>query len=131
MPDTRILGQVLLIDDDDAVRRFFVRVLTRAGFDVAEAGDGPDGIARIAEHLPSVVVLDNRMPGMSGLEVLTKLRGDPRTRTLPVILVTAEGDVEERVEGLGAGADDYHEARPPRRARGPRASADARPGGLA
>src|SRR5438034_922653 len=77
------------------------------GFEVVEAFDGPDGLARIAEQRPSVVVLDNRMPAMSGLEVLTKLRGDPQTRTLPVILVTAEGDVEERVEGLGAGADDY------------------------
>jgi EAL domain-containing protein (putative c-di-GMP-specific phosphodiesterase class I)/CheY-like chemotaxis protein len=109
MPDTRrsALGRVLLVDDDDAVRHFFVRALQRAGFDVVEAGDGPEGLARIAEQLPSVVVLDNRMPGMSGLDVLTKLRGDPPTRTLPVILVTAEGDVEERVEGLGAGADDY------------------------
>jgi EAL domain-containing protein (putative c-di-GMP-specific phosphodiesterase class I)/DNA-binding response OmpR family regulator len=109
MPDTRssTLGRVLVIDDDDAVRRFFVRALQRAGFDVAEAGDGPDGLARIADRLPSAVVLDNRMPGMSGLDVLTKLRGDPQTRTLPVILVTAQGDVEERVEGLGAGADDY------------------------
>ena len=109
MPDikSRVVGPVLLIDDEDAVRGFFVRALSRAGFDVVEACDGPDGLARIAERLPSVVVLDNRMPGMSGLDVLTKLRGDPQTRTLPVILVTAEGDVEERVEGLGAGADDY------------------------
>jgi EAL domain-containing protein (putative c-di-GMP-specific phosphodiesterase class I)/FixJ family two-component response regulator len=104
---TDVAGRVLLIDDDDAVRHFFVRALTRAGFDVVEASDGPDGLARIAEQRPSVVVLDNRMPAMSGLEVLTKLRGDPHTSTLPVILVTAEGDVEERVEGLGAGADDY------------------------
>jgi EAL domain-containing protein (putative c-di-GMP-specific phosphodiesterase class I)/FixJ family two-component response regulator len=97
----------LLIDDDDAVRGFFVRALSRAGFDVVEACDGPDGMARITEQLPSVVVLDNRMPGMSGLDVLKELRGDPHTRTLPVILVTAQGDVEERVQGLGAGADDY------------------------
>jgi EAL domain-containing protein (putative c-di-GMP-specific phosphodiesterase class I)/FixJ family two-component response regulator len=109
MPDGRGSGdgQVLLVDDDDTVRRFFVRALTRAGFEVVEARDGPDGIARIAEHLPSVVVLDNRMPGRSGIDVLAELRGDPQTRTLPVILVTAQGDVEERVEGLSAGANDY------------------------
>jgi EAL domain-containing protein (putative c-di-GMP-specific phosphodiesterase class I)/DNA-binding NarL/FixJ family response regulator len=100
-------GEVLLVDDDDSVRRFFVRALTRAGFEVVEARNGPDGIARIAEHPPSVVVLDNRMPGTSGIDVLTELRGDPQTRTLPVILVTAQGDVEERVEGLSAGANDY------------------------
>ena len=95
-------GRVLLVDDDDTVRRFFVRALTRAGFEVVEAGDGPAGMARIAEDLPSVVVLDNRMPGMSGLEVLDELRSDPQTRTLPVILVTAQGEVEERVVGLSA-----------------------------
>ncbi len=100
-------GPVLLVDDDDTVRRFFVRALTRAGFDVVEANDGPDGMARIAEKLPSVVVLDNCMPGMSGLDVLDELRRDPQTRTLPVILVTAQGEVEERVVGLGAGANDY------------------------
>ena len=99
--------RVLLVDDDDTVRRFFVRALTRAGFDVDEAHDGPAGMAQIAEHLPSVVVLDNRMPGMSGLEVLDELRSDPQTRTLPVILVTAQGEIEERVVGLGAGANDY------------------------
>jgi EAL domain-containing protein (putative c-di-GMP-specific phosphodiesterase class I)/CheY-like chemotaxis protein len=100
-------GEVLLVDDDDTVRRFFVRALTRAGFEVAEARNGPDGIARIAEHPPAVVVLDNRMPGTTGIDVLTELRGDPQTRTLPVILVTGQGDIEERVEGLSAGANDY------------------------
>ncbi len=100
-------GRVLLVDDDATVRRFFVRALTRAGFEVVEAHDGPDGMARIAEHLPSVVVLDNRMPGMSGLDVLDELRRDPHTQTLPVILVTAQGEIEERVVGLGAGASDY------------------------
>jgi EAL domain-containing protein (putative c-di-GMP-specific phosphodiesterase class I)/DNA-binding response OmpR family regulator len=106
---SRLAGDetVLLVDDDDTVRRFFVRALTRAGFEVDEAHDGPAGMAQIAEHLPSVVVLDNRMPGMSGLEVLDELRSDPQTRTLPVILVTAQGEIEERVVGLGAGANDY------------------------
>lgn len=108
MPDRLVGdGRVLLVDDDDNVRRFFVRALTRAGFDVVEAHDGPDGMARIAEAVPSVVVLDNRMPGMSGLDVLHALRREPHTRTLPVILVTAQGEIQERVVGLGAGANDY------------------------
>ena len=108
MPDRLVGdGRVLLADDDDNVRRFFVRALTRAGFDVVEAHDGPDCMTRIAEAVPSVVVLDNRMPGMSGLDVLQELRRDPLTRTLPVILVTAQGEIEERVVGLGAGANDY------------------------
>jgi EAL domain-containing protein (putative c-di-GMP-specific phosphodiesterase class I)/FixJ family two-component response regulator len=100
-------GRVLVIDDDDNVRRFFVRALTRAGFDVVEARDGADGLGRIAEAVPSVVVLDNRMPSMSGLDVVHELRRDPHTRTLPVILVTAQGEIAERVAGLGAGANDY------------------------
>src|SRR5258708_7508009 len=100
-------GQILVVDDDDSVRRFFTRMLSRAGYDVAEAVNGRDGLARIDVELPAVVVLDNRMPEMSGLDVLRRLRAHPRTRTSPVILVTGQGEVEERVEGLGAGADDY------------------------
>jgi len=108
MPDRLVGdGRVLLVDDDDNVRRFFVRTLTRAGIEVVEAHDGPDAMTRIDEALPSAVVLDNRMPGMSGLDVLRELRRDPHTRTLPVILVTAQGEIQERVAGLGAGANDY------------------------
>ncbi len=106
-PDVGTPGLVLVVDDEDVVRRLFVRVLRGAGFEVIEASDGRAGLARIAEHAPAVVVLDNRMPGLTGLDVLTALRADARTTTLPVILVTGQDEVDDRVLGLGAGANDY------------------------
>jgi EAL domain-containing protein (putative c-di-GMP-specific phosphodiesterase class I)/CheY-like chemotaxis protein len=98
---------VLVVDDEDVVRRLFVRVLRGAGFEVIEASNGCEGLARIAEHGPEVVVLDNRMPDLTGLDVLTALRADERTTTLPVILVTGQDEVDDRVLGLETGANDY------------------------
>jgi len=100
-------GRVLLVDDDDTVRRFFVRALTRAGFEVVEAGDGPAGMARIAEDLPSVVVLDNRMPGMSGLDVLREIREQERFKLLPCIILTAGGDSKHERDALALGATQF------------------------
>jgi EAL domain-containing protein (putative c-di-GMP-specific phosphodiesterase class I)/CheY-like chemotaxis protein len=98
---------ILVVDDEDAVRHLFTRVLRRAGFEVVDAENGRVALAQIDERLPAAVVLDNRMPDMTGLEVLTALRSDDRTSTLPVILVTGEDDVDDRVRGLEAGANDF------------------------
>jgi EAL domain-containing protein (putative c-di-GMP-specific phosphodiesterase class I)/FixJ family two-component response regulator len=106
-PETGTPALVLVVDDEDVVRRLFVRVLRGAGFEVIEASDGREGLARIAEHGPEVVVLDNRMPDLTGLDVLTALRADERTTTLPVILVTGQDEVDDRVLGLETGANDY------------------------
>lgn len=98
---------VLVVDDDENVRAYFIRVLTRAGFDVAEATNGREALTAIYEDPPAVVLLDNRMPGVDGLDVVARLRADPSTTTLPVILVTGQGEIDGRVGGLQAGADDY------------------------
>jgi EAL domain-containing protein (putative c-di-GMP-specific phosphodiesterase class I)/CheY-like chemotaxis protein len=98
---------VLIVDDDDDVRAYFARVLARAGFDVVEATNGRDALAAIHAAPPAVVLLDNRMPGIGGLHVLARLRADPSTTTLPVILVTGQGELDQRVGGLQAGANDY------------------------
>ncbi len=100
-------GSVLVIDDDDTARRFLVRALRKAGLEVIEAANGADGLARIEHTPPSVVLLDSQMPGLDGLDVLAKLRDEPKTATLPVILVTGHGEIEDRVAGLEAGADDF------------------------
>ncbi len=99
--------RVLVVDDEETVRRLFVRVLERAGFEASEAADGAMALDSIADALPDVVLLDCTMPRLTGLEVVTALRGDPRTATLPVILVTGQGEIDDRVAGLAAGADDY------------------------
>lgn len=106
-PDPGTPALVLVVDDEDVVRRLFVRVLRGAGLEVIEASNGREGLAQVAEHTPEVVVLDNRMPDLTGLDVLTALRADARTTTLPVILVTGQDEVDDRVLGLDAGANDY------------------------
>ncbi len=100
-------ADVLIVDDDHHVRRLFARVLTRVGFRVREAADGASALSEIGRHPTDVVVLDARMPVLDGIGVVSSLRATPATRTLPVIMVTADSDVQERVRGLEAGADDY------------------------
>ncbi len=98
---------VLVVDDERAVRSLFATVLRRSGFEAIEVGSGPEALTAIVEHRVSAVLLDSRMPGMDGVEVLRTLRADERTHTLPVIFVTGEGEVDRRVRALEAGADDY------------------------
>lgn len=100
-------GTILVVDDEESVRRLFTRILRHAGFEVAEAEDGRSALTAIDARPPAAVVLDNRMPGMTGVELLTALRADPHTATLPVILVTGQDDVDDRVRGLDAGANDF------------------------
>ncbi len=98
---------VLVVDDDDASRAVFRRALERAGYEVLEAGNGDDALATIDAVPVDLVLLDSYMPGLSGAEVLRRLRAGPTTQRLPVLFVTGHGDIEDRVQGLEAGADDY------------------------
>ncbi|MEA2219705.1 MAG: two-component system, OmpR family, response regulator MprA [Solirubrobacteraceae bacterium] len=107
-PDTDTMGgmvRVLIIDDDRALRDALRRALGLAGYDVDTAAGGEQGLARIAERPPDVVLLDIGMPGVDGLAVCRRLRaaGD----RVPVLMLTAREAIEERVDGLDAGADDY------------------------
>lgn len=98
---------VLVAEDDAHVRRLIALGLRRAGYDVAEATDGEEALARVAEVLPDVIVSDIMMPGMDGLTMLRRLRADVRTCAVPVILLTANGATNDLVTGLDLGADDY------------------------
>ena len=81
--------------------------LEKQGFDVEEAVDGQEAIARIAESPPDIVLLDWMLPVMSGIEVCRQIRRRPATRDLPVIMVTARSEDQDAVRGLNTGADDY------------------------
>jgi two-component system response regulator MprA len=97
--------RVLIIDDDRPLRAALRRALTLAGYDVDMAADGEDGLARIVESPPDAVVLDLGLPGLDGLDVCRSLRG--RGDRVPVLMLTARDAVEDRIDGLDAGADDY------------------------
>lgn len=97
---------VLVVEDEPDLRAFITRGL-RMAFNVIEAPDGQAGLERARELLPSVIISDVMMPRLSGLQLLSALRADPRTLDIPVILLTARQDIEARVHGLGEGANDY------------------------
>jgi diguanylate cyclase (GGDEF)-like protein len=101
-------GDVVLVVDDDAdIRRFLSLTLRHEGFVVHEAVNAEDALQKARDVDPDVVLLDVMMPGVDGYEVCRRLRADPRTTDTPVILLTAKGRREDKVRGLGAGADDY------------------------
>jgi len=97
--------EVLVVDDDQGVREALRRGLALERFAVREAADGVAALAEIARRPPSVLVLDVAMPGLRGVEVTRRLRG--QGRDLPVCILSARDEVEDRVAGLAAGADDY------------------------
>ncbi|MFJ9350867.1 response regulator transcription factor [Streptomyces sp. NPDC101237] len=96
--------RVLVVDDDPTVAEVVTGYLDRAGYLVDHADDGPAALARAAAHWPDLVVLDLMLPGMDGLEVCRRLRG---RAPVPVIMLTARGDEDDRILGLEVGADDY------------------------
>ncbi|MFD8807098.1 response regulator transcription factor [Streptomyces sp. NPDC059597] len=97
-------GRILVVDDDPTVAEIVTGYLVRAGHLVDRAADGPAALARAAAHRPDLVVLDLMLPGMDGLEVCARLR---ERGPVPVIMLTARGDEDDRVLGLEVGADDY------------------------
>lgn len=101
------MKKILIIDDDDFIRKMLASVIQKAGFDVIEAPDGETGLKYVELKNPDLVVTDFKMPGISGLEVLTELvRSHPE---LPVIMLTAYGDVSLTIKAIQSGAYDYIE----------------------
>lgn len=98
---------ILVVDDDPSLRAAFAVVLAELGPPVLEASGGREALSLAVDHDVALVVLDNRMPDKSGLEVLAALRARPATARVPVIFVTGVADVSERVRALEAGAHDY------------------------
>ena len=98
---------VLVIDDEPELAKLVDYNLTKAGYLVLTARDGEAGIAAARKHAPDLVVLDVMMPGLDGWEVCKKLRAEPSTAAVPVIMLTAKAEEADRVLGLELGADDY------------------------
>ncbi len=98
---------VMVIEDEKEIRDLVRYNLERAGFRVAAAADGEEGLERIFGSRPDAVVLDLMLPGRTGLEVLRELRGEPATRDLPVIVLTARATEMDKLLGFEHGADDY------------------------
>ena len=100
-------GRILIVDDLEANRVLLQEILELDGLEVMLAQDGAEALRAISESAPDLVLLDVNMPGMDGLEVCRRLRADPETEALPIILVTALSERAHRLEGISAGANDY------------------------
>ncbi len=101
------MNSVLVVDDDRSVARFIETNLRLEGFDVRLAHDGDDALDEVQRDAPDLVLLDWGMPRMDGIEVCERLRADPHTAHIPVLLVTGRSRAVDKVMGLAAGADDY------------------------
>ena len=100
-------ADVLIVEDEPDIRNLVVHHLTRDGFRCRTAGSGAEALARIRAAAPDLVVLDLMLPEMTGLEVCRRLRADPATAGVPIIMLTAKTDEVDRIVGLEMGADDY------------------------
>ena len=110
LPATALLGTefpILIVDDDAAARELVATHLGREGFEVREAATGEAALSLIDREQVSLVILDMRMPGISGTDVLRRLRERPATATLPIMVLTGQGDDYPLIKSLGVGADDY------------------------
>src|SRR5947207_2985098 len=101
------LLKVLVIDDEENIIEFIRLGLRYEGFHVESASDGEQGITAAQRINPDLIILDIMLPGIDGLEVCRRLRANPITREIPVLMLTAKDDVRDRITGLRTGADDY------------------------
>src|SRR5579871_3525073 len=100
-------AKILIVDDTPMNLKLIGDLLTSRGYSVCTAANGEEALAKIASEKPDLVVLDIMMPGLSGYDVCRKIRENPATALLPVVLATSLDPNQERVKGIEAGADDF------------------------
>lgn len=105
LADTR--EKLLIVDEEIDASTALKVALEAEGYNVIVAQDGFEGIEKARTENPDVILLDIMMPGMDGFEVCKRLKSDPSSADIPVIMLTAKGEIEDKVEGLELGADDY------------------------
>jgi len=99
--------RILIVEDEPAIRDMVAYALRKGEFEPVTAGDGREAQAAIAERVPDLILLDWMLPGSSGLELARRWRRESLTRDVPIIMLTARGEENDRVGGMEAGVDDY------------------------
>ncbi|MBN1535292.1 MAG: response regulator [Anaerolineales bacterium] len=99
--------KILLVDDDLDTLRLVGLMLQRQGYQIRAASDGPQALAMVESEIPDLILLDIMMPDMDGYEVARRLRANPRATDVPIIMFTAKAQIDDKVMGFEAGADDY------------------------
>jgi DNA-binding response OmpR family regulator len=98
--------KILVVDDDPKMCELMVAIL-KDSYEVIQAADAAGAIAKAREALPDLIFLDIRLPGADGYSVCQTLKADPRTQPIPIVMLSALADVDEKVRGIDLGADDY------------------------
>lgn len=101
------MPRILVIDDDPTVTSVLKRGLAYEGYTVDTAAAGAQGLTIARDHTPDLVILDLMLPGIDGFEVCRRLREDPATQSLPIVMLSSRGNIKEKLAGFRAGADDY------------------------
>ena len=101
------MSQVMIIEDESDIAGLLAHCFACEGFQVITAGDGRTGLDLVHLHHPDLVILDLLLPGLSGWEVFRSLKASPRIEKTPVIILSANSDVTDRIKLLEAGVDDY------------------------
>ena len=100
-------GRILIVEDEQAIREMVCLALDQAGFECVQAADTGEAQRHILSGLPDLILLDWMLPGMSGIDYARKLQHDKLTQGVPVVMLTARTQEEDKVRGLDTGADDY------------------------
>src|SRR5919204_4442270 len=100
-------ARILIIEDEEPLTLLLRYNLEAEGYEVDTSARGDEGDLRLKESPPDLAVIDWMLPGLSGIELIRRLRARPETKQLPIIMLTARGEEGERVRGLATGADDY------------------------
>ncbi|HGJ5858142.1 phosphate regulon transcriptional regulator PhoB [Arsenophonus nasoniae] len=102
-----MVRRILVVEDETAIREMVCFVLEQNGFQTVEADDYDSAIAQLIEPYPALILLDWMIPGGSGIQLIAHMKRDQLTRNIPIMMLTARGEEEDRVRGLEIGADDY------------------------
>jgi len=99
--------KILIIDDSRDFRKLLSRFLQTSGYEITEAENGEDGLQKIVEVKPDLILLDIMMPGIDGYEVCKRIKADPSSRDVPVIFLSGRSETTDKIEGLNVGGADY------------------------
>jgi len=104
---TETQAKILVVDDEEKNVKLMEAILLPRGYEIVKAYNGEEALQQVAKQAPDLILLDVMMPIMNGFDVCKKLKDDPETRLIPIVIMTALGQVEDRVKGIEAGADDF------------------------
>jgi len=100
-------SKILVVDDEPAIRKMLGFALSGEGYQISEAGTGDEAQNTIKKTPPDLILLDWMMPGLSGVDLARRLKRDPETKDLPIIMLSAKGEEQDKIKALDTGADDY------------------------